>query len=130
MKDLKDKNKRKWYELWYDLEWKIHKEGLSEEEWIKQIGLNKVHYGWFTEGLKWGFDIMTNKKFNDVSDKESKIVYDAHCIKPVDVWTKLMWDTAKGFEEVKLIGDLWDPSDENSNAPLWKTSQEYYKRRS
>lgn len=121
MKDLKDKNKWKWYELRYDLEWKIHKEGLSEEEWMKQIGLNKIHYGRFTEGLKWGFDIMTNKKFNDLSDNESKIVYDAHCVKPVDVWTKLMWDTAKGFEEVKLIGDLRDASDEN-DAPLWKTS--------
>ncbi len=35
LKDLKDKNKRKRYELKYDMEWKIHKEGLSEEEWVK-----------------------------------------------------------------------------------------------
>lgn len=122
LKDLKDKNKWKRYELWYDLEWKIHKEGLSEEERVKQIGLNKVHYGRFTEGLKWGFDILTNKKFNDQTDKESKTVYDAHCVKPVDVWTKLMRDTAKGFEEVKIIGDLREASDENPDAPLWKTS--------
>ena len=35
LKDLKDKNKRLRYELKYDMEWKIHKEGLSEEEWVK-----------------------------------------------------------------------------------------------
>ena len=35
LKDLWDKNKWQRYELWYDLEWKIHKEGLSEEEWVK-----------------------------------------------------------------------------------------------
>lgn len=108
LKDLKDKNKRKWYELRYDLEWKIHKEGLSEEERVKQIGLNKVNYGRFTENIEWGFDIISNKKINDPSDKESKTVYDAHCTKPVDVWTKLMRNTANGFEEVKTIGELWE----------------------
>jgi len=35
LKDLKDKNKWKRYELRYDMERKIHKEGLSEEERMK-----------------------------------------------------------------------------------------------
>lgn len=80
-----------------------------------------MYYGWFTENLERGFDILSNKKINDVKDKESKIVYDAHCTKPVDVWTKLMRNTSNGFEEVKTIGELWD-TDSNDREALWKTS--------
>ncbi len=64
---------------------------------------------------------MTNKKLNDAADKESKIVYDAHCVKPVDVWTKLMRNTSNGFEEIKTIGELRE-ADSNSQEALWKTS--------
>lgn len=106
----------------YDLEWKIHKEGLSEEERVKQIGLNKVNYGWFTEGLERGFDIITNKKYNDVKDPGSKPVFDAHCTKPTDVWTKVVNNSSKGFDDIKLVEDLKLPVDINSEVPLWKTS--------
>lgn len=63
--DLKEKNKRKRYELRYDMERQIWKEGLAEEERVKMIGLNKVNYKKFMEPLERGFDILSNKKFND-----------------------------------------------------------------
>ena len=64
-KDLKEKNKKKRYELRYDIERRIHKEGLSEEERAMQNGLNKINYGRFLEEKNRGFDIMTNKKIDD-----------------------------------------------------------------
>lgn len=123
-KDLKDKNKRKRYELRYDLERQIHKEGLSEEERSKQIGLNKIHHGRFTEGLNRGFDILTNSKFNDKTDVGSKTVYEPHCKKPEKLWTKIQANT-NGFQEMKTINELRAEDEENEVAVedqvMWKT---------
>jgi hypothetical protein len=59
-KDLKDKMKKKRYELRYDFERQIHKEGLGEDDRASLNAINKVNYERFTQGLDRGFDILTN----------------------------------------------------------------------
>ena len=128
--DLKEKNKRKRYELRYDMERQIRKEGLSEEERVKMIGLNKINYKKFIEPLERGFDILTNKKFNDPKDKESKQLFEPNVVKPVKVWSKIM-DSSAGFQEpVGEINEKVVPEAAKTDTEFWNKQRQMIERRS
>lgn len=43
-------------------------------------------------------------------------MYNPHCHKPENVWTKLVNNSSKGFEEVKGIDEIRTESDKNALA--------------
>mmetsp|Transcript_32711 Transcript_32711/g.28983 ORF Transcript_32711/g.28983 Transcript_32711/m.28983 type:complete len:183 (+) Transcript_32711:426-974(+) len=60
-RDLKEKNKKKRYELRYDMEKQARKQGMGEGERLENIALNKVNIQRFRDTTDRGFDITTNK---------------------------------------------------------------------
>lgn len=61
-KDLREKNKIARYEVKYDFEQQVRKEGLANNELRDKMGLNKVSGLRFREETQRGFDILTNNK--------------------------------------------------------------------
>lgn len=59
-KDLRDKNKRKRFEVRYDVEADTRKEGMSQFEREQQMKINKISVKRYEETLNRGFDIITN----------------------------------------------------------------------
>lgn len=59
-KDLRDKNKRKRFEVRYDVEADTRKDGMAQFERERQMRENKISIKRFEEQLNRGFDIMTN----------------------------------------------------------------------
>lgn len=59
-RDLREKNKRKRFELRYDVEAKTRKDGFSEQERGEIMRMNKVSHTRFKEEIERGFDILTN----------------------------------------------------------------------
>lgn len=99
-KDLKDKNKRKRFELRYDMEKQFRKQALGEEERSSKISLNKVNVQRFKDTTNRGFDILTNKHFNNASDSGSKTVYEPNVKPPPSTWTKIK-NTSNAFADFK-----------------------------
>jgi hypothetical protein len=97
-RDLKEKNKRKRFELRYDMERQIRKDGLSEEERLATITVNKVNIQRFKDTTARGFDIMTNKKFNNETDQGSKTLYAPFVKAPASTWTKIK-NSSNAFDE-------------------------------
>jgi hypothetical protein len=58
--DLRERNKRKRFEVKYDVEAKTRKDGMRDVERDLQMKLNKVSHARFAEELDRGFDILTN----------------------------------------------------------------------
>jgi hypothetical protein len=58
--DLRDKNKRKRFEVKYDVEAKTRKDGMRDHDRDLQMKLNKVSHVRFKEEAERGFDILTN----------------------------------------------------------------------
>jgi len=61
-KDLREKNKKARYEVRYDVEALIRKEGLAEQDRLHELKLNKISGLRFKEETGRGFDILTNSK--------------------------------------------------------------------
>ena len=59
-RDLREKNKRKRFEVRYDVETKTRKEGIADFERSDAMKLNKVSHARFKEESERGFDILTN----------------------------------------------------------------------
>ena len=57
---MRDKNKRKRFEVRYDVEADTRKEGMAQFERDKQMKINKISTKRFEEQLNRGFDILTN----------------------------------------------------------------------
>lgn len=98
-RDLKEKNKRKRFELRYDMERQFHKQALGDEERNLQISLNKIDVQRFRDTTDRGFDIMTNKQFNSASDEGSRKLHEPMVKPPPSLWTKIR-NTSNGFEEI------------------------------
>lgn len=64
-KDLREKNKRKRYEVRYDVEAETRKEGMSQYERMQELRQNKISMDRYKELLARGFDIITNEKLED-----------------------------------------------------------------
>jgi hypothetical protein len=99
-RDLKEKNKRKRFELRYDMERQVHKQSLGEVERLDQISLNKINVQRFKDTTARGFDILTNKQFNNPSEEGSKTVYEPFVKPPPSTWTKIK-NTSNAFDDFK-----------------------------
>lgn len=60
-KDQREANKKKRYNVRYDMEDKTRDEGLAEDQRIDKLKLNKINYNRFKEEDQRGFDILTNE---------------------------------------------------------------------
>ena len=88
-RDLREKNKRKRYEIRYDMEKQARKHGLGENERQDKIALNKVNVQRFRDTTDRGFDILSNKQFNNPVDKGSKTIFQPLVQPPPSTWTKI-----------------------------------------
>lgn len=88
-RDLKEKNKRKRFELRYDMEREVHKRAMGEEDRSAKISLNKINVQRFNETTERGFDILTNKQYNIPNDLGSKTIYNPYVKPPPSTWTKI-----------------------------------------
>ena len=60
-RDLREKNKRKRFEVRYDVEAGTRKQGMSEQTTLEQQRLNKISHMRYKEQAERGFDILTNE---------------------------------------------------------------------
>ena len=90
-RDLKEKNKRKRYELRYDMERNFHKRALGDEERSAKISMNKINVLRYNETTDRGFDILTNKQYNIANDVGSKTIYEPSVKPPPSTWTKIKY---------------------------------------
>ena len=97
-RDLKEKNKRKRFELRYDMERQVHKQALGEEERTSRISLNKINIQRFRDTTDRGFDILTNKQFNKQAEEGSKFLHDPQVKPPQSTWTKIR-NSSNAFDE-------------------------------
>lgn len=97
-RDLKEKNKRKRYELRYDMERQIHHQALGEEERTSKISLNKINVQRFNDTTARGFDILTNKQYNNPAEEGSKMLHDPQVKPPPSTWTKIK-NSSNAFDE-------------------------------
>jgi hypothetical protein len=67
-KDLREKNKRKRFEVRYDVEADTRKEGMVEFEREQAMRLNKISVDRYKETLARGFDIITNDPLDNEGD--------------------------------------------------------------
>lgn len=112
-RDLKEKNKRKRFELRYDMERKVHKQALGEEERQSKISLNKINVQRFRDTTDRGFDILTNKHFNNAADKESKVVHEPQVKPPPSTWTKIK-NSSNAFDEYEPVASFPSNHDNGS----------------
>jgi len=61
-RDLREKNKKARYEVRYDVETVVRKEGLAEQDRVDQMSLAKVSGLRFKEETQRGYDILNNGK--------------------------------------------------------------------
>lgn len=71
-KDLREKNKRKRYEVRYDVEADTRKEGMANFERDREMRENKISVKRYKEILERGFDIITNDAIDSENQKESQ----------------------------------------------------------
>lgn len=64
-KDLREKNKRKRFEVRYDVEADTRKEGMAQFDRMQEMGQNKISMDRYKEQLNRGFDIITNTKMEN-----------------------------------------------------------------
>ena len=67
-KDLRDKNKRKRFEVRYDVEADTRKDGMAQFEREQQMKVNKIRLKRYEETLNRGFDILTNDPIDNDDD--------------------------------------------------------------
>jgi hypothetical protein len=67
-KDLRDKNKRKRFEVRYDVEADTRKDGMAQFEREQQMKVNKISLKRYEETLNRGFDILTNDPIDNDDD--------------------------------------------------------------
>ena len=66
-RDLREKNKKARFEVKYDVEAIIRKEGMANQDRLEQLKLNKISGLRFKEETARGFDILTNSKLEGES---------------------------------------------------------------
>ena len=87
-KDLREKNKKARYEVRYDVEAQVRKEGLAEQDREDSMKLNKISGLRYREEMARGFDILTNQKM-DGSATTIKIEK-VNKSGPVAAWNKVL----------------------------------------
>lgn len=105
-KDLREKNKRARYEVRYDVEADIRKDGMVQFERDQEMRHNKISMMRYKEELERGFHILTNNPISnddgDENDTAKTTVYD-HYTKMQEakrqprVWSKAMNTVNRAF---------------------------------
>lgn len=72
-KDLRDKNKRKRFEVRYDVEADTRKEGMAQFERDQAMKVNKISMKRYEEQLNRGFDILTNEPIENDDDPSAEV---------------------------------------------------------
>lgn len=136
-RDLREKNKRKRFELRYDMERQVHKQALGEEERMSKISLNKINVQRFRDTTDRGFDILTNKQFNKQAEEGSKMLHNPHVNPPPSTWTKIK-NSSNAFDDFQreesdhaqsvpaqestpMVGSTDDPKAGDLNDDLYNT---------
>ena len=102
-KDLREKNKRKRFEVRYDVEADTRKEGMAQFERDQDMRLNKVSIDRFKEQMARGFDIVTHEALeaNDSSDPPTEASESDHVAK-----TKV-YEYYRTLQEQKRKPGVW-----------------------
>jgi len=87
-RDLREKNKRKRFEVRYDVEAMTRKRGLADQAREDKFKANKISHLRFKEEGERGFDILTN-------DQQQKNA-GANIVQPEGVWTKAIQTVNRG----------------------------------
>ena len=125
-KDLREKNKKKRYEVKYDVETYMRKNGLAEQDREKQMTLNKFAQNQDQaqrEQIERGFDIITNGNF-EKSKTQLK--------KQAGVWSKALNTVNSGFmseQDVKRVEDELNEKQRAQERDFHSTQLEELKRR-
>jgi hypothetical protein len=87
-KDLREKNKKARFEVRYDVEANVRKEGLAEQDRQDSMRLNKISGLRYREETARGFDILTNTKMDGAATtiKIEKVNRSG----PVAAWNKVL----------------------------------------
>lgn len=85
-KDLREKNKKKRYEVRYDAEQVVRRECLAEQDRLDQMSLAKVSHMRVKEEIDRGFDIVTN---GDLRGGLAKIEATSYMQKQPTAWQQL-----------------------------------------
>ena len=94
-RDLREKNKRKRFEVRYDVEAMTRKEGFAEQERSDHLRLNKISHTRYKVEQERGFDILTNDPLKGPG--ASKTVYLPKANQPRGVWTRAMQTVNREF---------------------------------
>lgn len=84
-KDLREKNKKKRFEVRYDVETMNRKNGMSDQDRDLTMKLNKISHMRQKEEYERGFDILSNNPLNGPGASKKKIIQ-----QPRGVWTNAM----------------------------------------
>lgn len=87
-RDLREKNKRKRFEVRYDVEAKTRKDGMRDTDKLAKMKLNKISHLRFKEEMERGFDILTNDP--NSGPGATKILHKPFFNPPRGVWTKAL----------------------------------------
>ena len=103
-KDLREKNKKARFEVKYDFEQQVRREGLAEVDHREQQKLNKISGLRFKEETQRGFDILTNSKLEGpgVSIKMEQVSNSG----PVKAWKKVLLNSNENEEREENIRKL------------------------
>lgn len=94
-RDLREKNKRKRFEVRYDVEAKARKEGFSDQDRADLMKLNKVSHSRFKEEMERGFDILTNDPLK--GPQASRTVYQPRVPQAKGVWSRALQSVNEDF---------------------------------
>ena len=89
-RDLRENNKKARYEVRYDVESTVRKEGLAEQDRLDQMSLGKVSGLRFKEETQRGYDILTNGKLegSGTTIKMEQVGKSG----PVAAWNKVLYN--------------------------------------
>jgi hypothetical protein len=94
-RDLREKNKRKRFEVRYDVEAMTRKNGFSDQERANAMKLNKISHTRFKEEAERGFDILTNDPLK--GPEATKTMYVPKTNQPRGVWTRALQTVNRGM---------------------------------
>lgn len=97
-KDLREKNKKKRYEVRYDAEQITRKEILAEQDRLDMLNLNRFKYERVQEEAERGFNIITN---GELQGGLARMDATKFMKPPVPVWQKLS-PNAKNAEKIQV----------------------------
>lgn len=85
-KDMREKNKKRRYEVRYDAEQVTRKENLAEQDRLDNMTLNRIKFDRVKEEVDRGYNIMNN---GDLAGGLAKLEATKYMKPPTGLWEKL-----------------------------------------